>query len=52
MTDLDLLKFELARGFKHSYNSESINASSIRVEIEVEVQGAGPDFIMNITLTN
>jgi len=33
-------------------NSEAVNASTMRVEIEVEVLGLGPEFILNISITN
>mmetsp|Transcript_98084 Transcript_98084/g.211527 ORF Transcript_98084/g.211527 Transcript_98084/m.211527 type:complete len:96 (+) Transcript_98084:1328-1615(+) len=52
MSDLDLVKFELARGFKHTGNTEALNQSNVRMEMEVEVLGVGPDFILNLFLIN
>eukprot|EP00801_Mesodinium_rubrum_P000534 Mrub_00534.p1 GENE.Mrub_00534~~Mrub_00534.p1 ORF type:complete len:579 (+),score=113.35 Mrub_00534:1349-3085(+) len=48
--DLDLIKFELAKGFKYTNNSEAINQATVRFEMEVEVLGLGPEFIMNVYL--
>jgi len=33
-------------------NAEAVNASNMRVEMEVEVLGLGPEFVLNISVIN